>query len=179
MLSERSKQVRRVRTMYEIWKPIPNNEDYVISNYGRIKRVKKLGINGIVGRILKYSTTSNNEYIKVYLRSTGGQRRKFRVHRLVLETFVGPHKVGFEANHKDGNKQNNYVGNLEWVSHSENIKHAYDIRSLKRKLTWDQVCTIRSRSNENQVLLAREFGISPNTVYDILHNRRRVQSCQI
>ncbi len=159
MLSERSK---------ETWKPIIGNEDYVISNYGRIKRVKRLGINGVVGRILKPQADPNG-YAKVFLRSQDGCGRKYRVHRLVLETFIGSCPEGFEPNHKDGNKLNNCINNLEWVTHSGNIKHAYDIGKLRRKLTASQVNEIRSRSDERQVDLASEFGVRPGTIYEILH----------
>ena len=47
------------------------------------------------------------------------------VHRLVAEAFLGQPKPGFEVNHKDGNKLNNHVSNLEWVTHLENVQHAY------------------------------------------------------
>lgn len=60
-----------------------------------------------------------------------GSHQKFRVNRLVLEAFVGPCPDGHESNHKDGIKSNNDSENLEWVTHSENVQHAYRL-GLKR-----------------------------------------------
>ena len=53
--------------------------------------------------------------------------RKFQVHRLVAHAFLGapPSEAAWEVNHIDGNGSNNRIDNLEWVSHSENIRHSY------------------------------------------------------
>jgi len=53
--------------------------------------------------------------------------REFQVHRLVLETFVEPCPDGYQTNHKDGNKQNNRLENLEWMTCGENHAHAFKI----------------------------------------------------
>jgi hypothetical protein len=58
-------------------------------------------------------------------------RKSCRVHGLVAETFIGPRPNGAQVNHKDGNKRNNAVCNLEYVTASQNIQHAYDT-GLKR-----------------------------------------------
>ena len=78
----------------------------------------------IKSRILKpYLGTSG--YYTVTL-SKGGKRRKFLVHRLVATTFIQAYNDKPCVNHKDGNKLNNEVSNLEWSTYSENNKHAYD-----------------------------------------------------
>ena len=48
------------------------------------------------------------------------------VHRLVADSFYDGNHENFEVNHIDGDKTNNFVGNLEWCTRSENLKHAYD-----------------------------------------------------
>ena len=54
-----------------------------------------------------------------------GDRHSASVHRLVAMAFLGePPSDKVEVNHKDGNKENNAIGNLEWVTRSENMKHA-------------------------------------------------------
>ena len=67
------------------------------------------------------------------LLSENGKTNNARVHRLMAETFIpNPYNLR-DVNHKDGNKLNNDISNLEWVSHSGNVKHAYD-NGLEKKL---------------------------------------------
>ena len=59
--------------------------------------------------------------------------KTYRVHRLVAETFIpNPNKLP-QVNHKDGNKQNNCVYNLEWITNYDNIQHAVKNGFFKRK----------------------------------------------
>ena len=62
--------------------------------------------------------TKKNRYVKVHL------DKFYAIHLLVLENFVGPRPEGYTANHKDGNRYNNSLANLEWVSHKENVRHS-------------------------------------------------------
>lgn len=65
-------------------------------------------------------------YRAVKLRNTEGQRKQFYVHRLVALTFIENALNLTDVNHKDGVKTNNNVSNLEWTSHSANLKHAFE-----------------------------------------------------
>ena len=65
-------------------------------------------------------------YPMVTLSSNDNKRKKFYVHRLIAEYFIPKVEGKTFINHKDGNKTNNKLSNLEWVTQSENIKHAYD-----------------------------------------------------
>lgn len=94
----------------EIWKDLCINDTYRISNYGRIKNKHN--------KFLKLS----NQVYKIL--SFNGKFHK--VHRLVARTFLeNPKKLPF-VNHKDGDKYNNFVDNLEWISISDNNKHAVE-----------------------------------------------------
>lgn len=111
----------------EIWKDIKNFENmYQISNYGRvksIKRVRKLNndkIANVKERILK--PTYINGYQRVVF-SKNGKRYNYFIHRLVAEAFISNHNNYKEINHKDENKKNNCVNNLEWCNHSYNINY--------------------------------------------------------
>lgn len=115
----------------EIWKDIENYEGlYQVSNFGRIKSLNHMASNGIKdimykGRILKPFLDGKKNYLEVCL-SKNNLKKKYLVHRLVAETFLENEYNKREVNHKDGNKQNNCVDNLEWVTSKENKHHAYE-----------------------------------------------------
>ena len=109
----------------ETWKDIPMFEGkYQASNYGNIRSTSYEGHEGWI-KNLKLSKRKDG-YLQVQL-----YEKKYLVHRLVASTFLGE-KEQLLINHKDGNKQNNCINNLEWVTSSENTIHAYS-NSLKKK----------------------------------------------
>ena len=102
----------------EIWKDIEGYEGYYqISSMGNVKNVKtnKLLL-GDVNRV---------GYKRVILYSP--VKKRFFVHRLVAYHFVDGYQDDLVVNHKDGNKINNCVDNLEWVTRSENDIHAFKL----------------------------------------------------
>lgn len=108
----------------EIWKPIKNYEGrYEISNYGRIKSFPTQRRTTII--ILKNKLTKDG-YYETTLYSEE-KPKSIRNHRLVAEAFIQNIENKPQVNHKDGNKLNNYVGNLEWVTNQENITHSIEI----------------------------------------------------
>lgn len=105
--------------MNEIWKFIDGyDSEYLISNTGKVKSVKKGR-----ERLLRFATI-NTGYFYVTL-SRHGKTVKKTVHRLVAETFIPNPEGKTDINHKNGIKTDNRVENLEWVSHSDNLKHAH------------------------------------------------------
>lgn len=119
--------------MDEIWKDIEGYEgEYQISNLGRVKSLPKKCFNGKgyfikAGRILK-PIQDKKGYLNVWLR-----KNIFKVHRLVAMTFIPNPDNLPQVNHKDGNKTNNKVINLEWVTDGENLLHAYRVLGRKSK----------------------------------------------
>lgn len=100
----------------EIWLEIEEAPRYLISNIGRV-------VNRMNDHILK-PFDSGNGYLKVNLIHNGKMLQRY-VHRLVAETFYDLNDIdGLCVNHVDGDKLNNCVWNLEWVSYSDNNKHA-------------------------------------------------------
>ena len=98
----------------EEWKNYPFDTRYQVSNYGNIKGQK--------GNILKGSI-NNAGYKRIGLYSDGKAVFKF-VHRMVMETFSPcANSDDLIVNHKDGNKLNNSVDNLEWTTSAENKRH--------------------------------------------------------
>jgi hypothetical protein len=130
----------------EIWKDIQGYEGiYQISNLGRIKSLHRDYTNG---RILN-PAKNNRGYLRLGL-SGNGKVRYDSVHRLVAETFIPNPKNLPEVNHIDGNKLNNRVENLEWVTKGENQAHAY--KTGLRKTTERQ----REASRKN-IEIARNY----------------------
>lgn len=97
--------------MQEVWKDINGFEGvYQISNLGRLKSFKKEA----KGKILS-NTNKKGGYFSIIL-SKGDKVKSTRIHRLVAEAFIpNPDKLT-QVHHKDGNKQNNHIENLEWIS---------------------------------------------------------------
>lgn len=95
--------------MKEIWKSVDNYGDYFISNLGNIKSTKN-------GKELFMALSEDKDgYFKVKLFKNNCPKTKY-IHRLVAETFIPNPKNLRCVNHKDENKQNNCVDNLEWCS---------------------------------------------------------------
>ena len=105
-----------------VWKEIPLTDGkYLISSDGRVARVLKKG------GLRELSPYKNNTpYLAVKVFDGDGKRINKYVHRLVAEAFV-PKTEGTEVNHKNGDKTDNRAVNLEWVSHSENNIHKFNV----------------------------------------------------
>ena len=105
----------------EIWKPVVNYEKlYEVSNFGRVRSLPR---NTTSGKILNPSKTESGLYVS--LRNSGNDTRQL-VHRLVAIAFISNPENKPQINHIDGNRWNNFVGNLEWVTNSENVIHSYN-----------------------------------------------------
>lgn len=162
--------------MQEEWRPVAGYASrYEVSSLGNVRSVGRGGGTGKRGQALKPTTaTPGLNYLHVALYANG-VRRYFTVHFLVMAAFVGPRPEGKEINHIDGNAANNRRENLEYVTRSENLKHAFRIgrmsvvgaRNPSAKLTGEQVEEIRRRFHSGEssgVALAAEFGVSTSTI---------------
>ena len=112
-------------------------------------------------------------YLAVYVKNQG-QRKTLYLHRLVAEAFLSKPFDCNEVNHIDGDKTNNHVLNLEWTTHSANLKHACQSGlHTKPMLCPDQVLTIKSliAKNKSTRTIAKMFGISASAIQHIKHGR--------
>ena len=120
--------------MEEIWKDIEGYEGiYQASNCGNVKSLPRkvsFGCNERITPLLILSKKQKAEGYLCVILYKDKKDKTFYIHRLVAKLFCPNYFEGAQVNHKDGNKKNNNFENLEWVSRSENQKHAYDI--LKR-----------------------------------------------
>lgn len=128
----------------EIWVPIKGFDGkYEVSNKGRIRSYVGWKARGTdIPRVLKESY-GNSGYKQVCLVKEGKHYMRM-THRIVAETFLKNDMGLREVNHKDGNKSNNELSNLEWTSRSGNLKHAY--KSGLRKFSDKQLKRILERT---------------------------------
>lgn len=98
--------------MNEEWKWVKDFEGlYQVSNHGRIKSFKKTE-----GGYILSNQNVKGDYLRVVLNdTTTGRKRSIAIHVLVAEHFIGERPRGYHVHHKDGNKQNNIVSNLEYI----------------------------------------------------------------
>lgn len=164
----------------EIWRDVPNYEGYYqVSNLGHVKRVKA-GIGTYIGKTLKYNLAGAG-YPCVYL-SRNSTVKPHYIHRLVALVFLPcPTEEQYQVNHKNKNKLDNRVENLEWCTPHENIVHSYangqqaasGERAGNAKLTWDQVREMRRLRSEGTSYkqLAMIFNMSRENVRTITLGR--------
>jgi len=110
-----------------------------------------------------------------------GRPRQFSVHALVAEAFIGPRPPGLVVNHKNFDRADNRVKNLEYVSQKRNVHHAIeagrvgwsDRRNVHLKLTEEQVLEIRAalKCGVMQKVLAEEYHVTDRTISDIKTRR--------
>jgi hypothetical protein len=156
-----------------MWKDVIGYEGlYKVSDAGEIFSVR-------TNRVLK-SNVGVDGYKKVVL-SVNNIRKTFRVNRLVAEAFVDNPNNKPVVNHKDGDKLNNCVNNLEWVTIMENAIHASNTGLLKgqkgelnpmSKLTANEVNEIRQTYKKhshdaNAKVLSEKYGVSDSTIWAI------------
>jgi len=158
----------------ERWKIVPDFPNYEVSDHGRVRRATD-------SRRMKKGGTrkpSSNEYsyLWITIRDEKGATFRFFIHRLVLIAFVGSCPDGYQCNHKDGDKTNNHLSNLEWVTPSQNINHAYkhglrsDSKGEKNahsKLKEGEVWLIKKLLKSSilyQREIAKMFKVDPSTV---------------
>ncbi len=166
--------------MSEHWKPVRRFKGvYIVSDRGRVRRIGG-GQGARTGHVLQ-PAKNNRGYMCVHL-SRNGKVKHRTVHTLVAEAFLGPRPkqangVAYTVNHKNGKTGDNRLSNLEWLTQSENSKHA--IHVLKRgvargtqlsHLTEADVRIIRRRvaAGETRTALAPKFGVSASQIGHIV-----------
>lgn len=162
--------------MKEEWKRIKGFDNYYISNLGNVKNN--------TGDLIALELSSPG-YYRVHL-SKLGKAKHYSVHRLVAESFLVKPRGCNVVNHKDGCKTNNTLTNLEWCTHSTNLRHAYDSglrignfgrKNGQAKLSENDVIEIRKRyvkrsKTHNANTLSKQFNVSPRLILAIVNGER-------
>jgi len=166
----------------EVWRVYPHNDNYEVSNMGRVRRANDLNGGGYKRGGLLKPYKKGMGYTVVNL-CKDREIKQIVLHILVLETFVGLCPLGMECNHKDGVKVNNKLGNLEWVTPLENMRHAKEMGLLKpakgerngnAKNTRTSIVKIRrlyKTGDYSMRKLAVKFGIHNSTVCQIINKK--------
>lgn len=174
--------------MKKNWKDIKGYEGrYQISNHGEIKSLeRKIKNSGLFNtkeflkkeKFLTFGTSKKDGYFIAYLYKES-KRNCFCVHRLVAKHFIKNPMNKKEVNHKDCNKQNNNISNLEWVTSSENRIHAIKTLNIKfhgensnsAVLNTKEVISIRklySTGDYTLKQLGKIFSVSYGTIWRII-----------
>jgi len=181
----------------EIWRDIKGFEGfYKISDMGNIKSLERkvtyktrgssFRTDVIKEKILK-PQKSHCKYLTVTLYGANRKPKQFLLHRLIAETFVPNPENKKEVNHKDGNKLNNSLNNLEWCTRSENATHMVKnglcnfklgSESPNSKFSQEDADKIRSEylnGKISQSKLGKKYGVAQGTISTIIRNKRYIK----
>lgn len=172
----------------EEWRPVVGYEGrYEVSDLGRVRSLDSItpDRNGMMrrhrGRIL--SIAVGNRYPHINIRKDATTDETLKIHRMVLDAFVGPRPLGQECRHLDGNSQNCRLSNLAWGTHSENIEdcfahgcYAMGERNPAAKLSdaaAQEIVRLRKTTSLSGAALGKLFGLHKSTVLRICAGERR------
>ncbi len=164
----------------EEWRPVPNFEGlYEVSNQGQVRRVgpDASGRQRYIGRILSGGLTHPGYISYVLWKNRKG--KNILGHRIVAEAFLGPPPPGKQTNHKNRDKTDNRAENLEYVTASDNYRHAlatghiavHGSKHWNSKLTEADVRAIRrlAAGGHTHTSLAPRFGVARTIVTRIVN----------
>ena len=172
-------------SLAEEWRVIPGSESfYSVSNLGRVRseptQTSRTGRQR--GRLLTCGPDSKG-YFQFRMCLPGGRHRTMKVHRAVALAFLGPRPPDAQINHISGDKNDNSVGNLEYISCRRNVRHAWEM-GLRRpeqvqgerhgmsKLTAEEVRHIRLVGSDANIHdLSDRFGVTPQCIDQILKHK--------
>lgn len=146
----------------EIWKDIEGYEGYQISNYGRVKSLK-------YGKErIRKPTKDKDGYLTVTL-CKQGEKKTYKVHRLVAKAFIPNVNNYLEVNHKDENKTNNTIQNLEWCTRSYNNNYGTRTEKTSKQVLCVETGKIYVSTRE----IRRQFGFDHGCISKCCNGKRK------
>jgi hypothetical protein len=143
----------------EIWHPCAGFEThYEVSNLGNVRSIERMvrhhkgGLKKSPAKVLKQGKSKSGYYIVNFC--VDGVKSNHTVHRLVARAFIANESNKPQVNHKDGNKLNNHIDNLEWVTVSENGLHAYRTLGIS---AWNKGKTLPKYSDERKAQISERM----------------------
>lgn len=174
----------------EEWRDINGFETYQVSQFGSVRR-KARKVKSVVPQHKGFRTlsekmcaiTDNGRGYKLVSFKIDGVRRNHYVHRLVADAFIPNHENLPQVNHIDGDKSNNHVENLEWVTNQRNRDHAADNNLISfgehnglAKLSIADVLAIKEELSHNphvnKTKLGERYGVTCTTIIKIEKGQR-------
>ena len=168
----------------EIWKAHPEYSGIEVSNLGRVRTLDKMVWNGwgtwlMKGRVLKQDECTNG-YLQVCIKANG-KFIKQRIHRLVAQTFIPNPDNLPQVNHKNCNRADNRVSNLEWCSNSYNQKYRNKFGVSQAEKTGYPLFAVNLDTNEvlhfrSKREALRELGVNRKIMSDVIKGKRKQAS---
>lgn len=148
------------------WKPIPSYEDYEVSDTGLVRSLRH-------GRKRILSLQRNlGGYLQVTLCKNGKAKNMF-VHRLVAAAFIQNPLGLATVNHRDENKTNNQVENLEWLTQADNVRYSMNKRSKSKPVVqFDKLGNVVGQFSSMSEA-ERQTGISVDSICMVCRGRRK------
>ena len=165
--------------MDKLWKRIENFNDYYISNFGDIIKDNYKSRNSKNSKMKAIKPCiKDNGYLQVGLYQKRSKKNyKKYMHRLVAETFI-PNPNNYPIiNHKNGNKKDNRVENLEWCNYSHNIEHAYNNNLRTKKYGSNNKLSRHFVELDNEYNFIREFWGSREENKKLGYTRDTIERC--
>lgn len=137
---------------------------YAVTSCGKVWSYKSQ-------RFLK-GTVNHYGYVVVDLYK-GKLRKQVAIHRLVAETYIPCEIPNLQVNHKDENKQHNYLNNLEWVTCKANINYGSRNAKVSKKLSKPIYCKELDRVFDSQQSAARELKLDSGKISNVCNGKRK------
>lgn len=172
----------------EIWKAVVGREgEYEVSSLGRVRSLDREAaytgrwggtvVRKLAGRELKPSKHTNG-YLFFYL----GRDQYYSAHRLVATAFVPGASDDLQVNHRNSNREDNRVGNLEWVTCGENHLHAHKKPGRKQHIWTRPVSLLKGNerlSFESVLAAAKHLGVGAGSVSSALRRNHKCQGYEV
>jgi len=175
--------MKDLKFICEEWRDVPNFEGYQVNSIGKVRSVDRFcgDRRGVIhGKLLK-PFINRRGYLEVNLYKNSKSTTKI-IHRLVAKAFIPNDFNKPQVNHIDGNKLNNKVSNLEWMSNSENQLHAYSLglqpsrageNNVKAKITDKSVTELKVLYNSGKTIvdISNIMNINVSIIRNIIYGR--------